>query len=132
MYDKKRKTHVTFNAMVLSVSKDPDTYEEHLEFATWYQMISSPRRTSGSGGSNRAKILDQIRRELSGLSLMQLRAIFLFAIFEREMEHQKGDTLNVLERVMLWEKMERQRLVTYCVNKLPAATDAADKFKYDF
>lgn len=132
MYDKKRKIHVTFNAMVLPVAKDPNTFEEHLVFATWYQMISSPRRTSGSGGSNREKILGSIRSELAKYSLMQLRAIFLFSIFEREMEHQKGDTLNMLERVQLWERMERQRLVTYCANRLPAATDAADKFKYDF
>lgn len=132
MFDKKRKTHVTFNAMVLPVAKDPNTYEEHLEFAVWYQMISSPRRTSGSGASTRENVMAQIRKELGRYSLVQLRAIFLFSIFERETEHQKGDTLNVLERVQLWERMERQRLVTYCANRLPAATDAADKFTYDF
>jgi hypothetical protein len=132
MYDRKRKTHVTFDATVLPVSTDPDTYEEHLVFATWYQMISSPRRTSGSGKSNREKVMREIREELSSYSLMQLRAIFLFAIFERELEQQKGDTLNVLERVQLWERMDRQRVVTYCALRLPAATDAADKFRYDF
>lgn len=132
MYDHKRKVHVTFNAMVLNVAKNPNTFEEHLEFATWYQMISSPRRTSGSGGSNREKVLSGIRHELGRCSLMQLRAMFLFSIFEREAEHQKGDTLNMLERAQVWERMAHLRLVTYCATRLPAATDKAHNFKYDF
>jgi hypothetical protein len=132
MYDRKRKAHVTFDAMVLPVSRNPNTFEEHLEFAVWYQMISSPRRTSGSGGSNREKVLAGIRSELAKCSLMQLRAIFLFAVFERAHENTKGDTLNVLERAQLWEAMAHQRLITYCASRLPAATDATDKFTYDF
>ncbi|QKY78626.1 hypothetical protein SEA_DRYAD_88 [Streptomyces phage Dryad] len=132
MYDKTRKLHITFNASVLPVSTDPRTYDEHLEFATWYQMISSPRRTSGSGGSNREKVMREIREDLAKRSLMELRAIFLFSIFERTAENQKGDTLNVLERVQVWERMERQGMVRYCANRIPAATGDDNGIKYSF
>lgn len=132
MYDRTRKTHITFNGNVLPVPTDPRTYDEHLEFATWYQMISSPRRTSGSGGSNRDKVMREIRQDLAKLSLMQLRAIFLFSIFERTAEYEKGDTLNTLERVQVWEKMHRLNYVSYCPSKLPAATGNDNGIEYKF
>lgn len=123
MYDKRRRIHVTFNAAVLPIELDPDTYEDHLEFAVWYQLISSTRRSR----LNR----DRVRKDLSRYSLMQLRAIFLFAVFEHRNEIEKQDTLNELERAMLWDRLELSWLIEFDPDLVPVATDAAHDVQFE-
>lgn len=124
MYDRKHNTFVTFNAPGLPVPNNPDTYEEHLEFASWYHAVTTSRRVNKN-------VRDGAKEHLSKYSLMQLRAIFIFAYFEYHEELQKGNVLDPLERLNIWERINRQRLVTYCANKIAAATDAAGKFKFE-
>lgn len=117
MFDKHRGAHVTFNAPVLPVSLNPETFEEHLEFATWYTVISSTRRTD--------RVRQLVRRDLAKYSLMELRAIFLFAVKEREMENAKGEMLNPIERAGVWSFLYHSDMVdwTYEGGARPAATD---------
>lgn len=124
MFDRRSRTNVTFNARALPVANDPGTYEEHLEFAAWYHAVTSTRRVNRN-------VRESAKMHLSKYSLMQLRAIFLYALFENQEELHKGNVLDPLERLQVWERMERQRLVTYCARRTPCATDAAEHFKFD-
>lgn len=105
MFDKDRGAHVTFNAPVLPVSLDPETFEEHLDFATWYTVISSTRRTD--------RVRQLVRRDLAKYSLMELRAIFLFAVKERELENAKGEMLNPIERAGIWQELYEADLTNW-------------------
>lgn len=124
MYDRKHNTFVTFNAPALPVPNDPHTYQDHLEFASWYHAVTTSRRVNKN-------VRDSAKEHLSKYSLMQLRAIFIFAFFEYHEELQKGNVLDALERLQLWERINRQRLVTYCASKTAVATDAAEHFKFE-
>lgn len=124
MYDAKHQKFVTFNAPALPIPNDPHTYDEHLEFASWYHAVTTSRRVN-------ANVRKSAKEHLSKYSLMELRAIFIFAFFEYHEELHKGNVLDPLERLQLWERIERQRLVKYCANKTASATDAADKFKFE-
>jgi len=103
MFVAERGIHVSFNAPVLPVSLDPETFEEHLEFATWYQLITSSRRTN--------VVRRKVRQDLSRYSLMQLRAIFLFAVAERHAENEKGDLLNALEKAEIWTELYESDMI---------------------
>ena len=116
MFDKDRGAHVTFNAPVLPVSLDPKTFEEHLEFATWYTVISSTRRTD--------RVRQMVRRDLSQYDIMELRAIFLFAVKERELENAKREMLNPLERAGIWDFLRESDLIGWTFHEMsrPVAT----------
>lgn len=124
MRDYKHGTNVTFNAPALPVPNNPNTYEEHLEFAAWYHAVTTSRRVNKN-------VRESAKEHLSKYSLLQLRAIFIFAFFEYHEELHKGNVLDPLERLMMWERINRQRLVTYCHNKVASATDAAEHFKFE-
>lgn len=124
MYDSKHGSFVTFNAPALPIPNDPKTYDEHLEFASWYHAVTSSRRVN-------VNVRASAKEHLSKYSLMELRAIFLFAFFEYHEEIQKGNVLDPLEKLKVWERINRQRLVVYCANSIAKATDAADKFKFE-
>lgn len=118
MFDKDRGAHVTFNAPVLPVSLDPNTFEEHLDFATWYTVISSTRRTD--------RVRQLVRRDLAKRSLMELRAVFLFAVKERELENEKGEMLNPLERASIWQELYESDMIDWTTlpgRPHPYATD---------
>jgi hypothetical protein len=122
MLDQTTGKHVTFNWKVFAkIKANPDTYNEHLDWAVEYHIAAYRLRA--------ARV--RLRKELGKLTTMQLRAIFLFSIFENYAERAKGERLNELERLQVWERLNRQRLVTYCANRLPVATDAAELFSAD-
>lgn len=119
MFDRHRGAHVTFNAPILPVSLNPETFEEHLEFATWYTVISSTRRTD--------RVRQLVRRDLAKYSLMELRAIFLFAVRERELENEKGSMLNPIERAGVWSFLYHSDQVDWNYDGFarPVATDGS-------
>lgn len=124
MYDHKTGTAVTFNAIGLPVSNDPETYDEHLEFASWYHAVTSSRRVNRN-------VRASAKEHLTKYSLMQLRAIFLFALFENAEELQKGNMLDPLEKARVWDKMEEHRHINFDDNGVPYALDSANNLKFD-
>lgn len=124
MFDKDRGAHVTFNAPVLPVSLDPKTFEEHLEFATWYTVISSTRRTD--------RVRRLVRQDLAQYDIMELRAIFLLAVRERVAENKKRDMLNPLERAGVWQDLYESDMVnwTFHDQPRPVATSASLSVTY--
>lgn len=124
MYDHKTGTAVTFNAIGLPVSNDPETYDDHLEFASWYHAVTSSRRVNRN-------VRASAKEHLTKYSLMQLRAIFLFALFENAEELQKGNMLDPLEKARVWDKMEEHRHINFDDNGVPYALDSANNLKFD-
>lgn len=124
MYDHKTGTAVTFNAIGLPVSNDPETYDDHLEFASWYHAVTSSRRVNRN-------VRASAKEHLTKYSLMQLRAIFLFALFENTEELQKGNMLDPLEKARVWDKMEEHRHINFDDNGVPYALDSANNLKFD-
>jgi hypothetical protein len=124
MYNAKSGTRVTFNAPALPVANDPDTYEEHLEFASWYHAVTSTRRVN-------ANVRAAAKEHLTKYSLMELRALFLFALFEYAEELKKGNVLDPLERMQLWDRLDLQGLIFFDNESVPHATDAAQNFKFE-
>lgn len=124
MYDHKTGTAVTFNAIGLPTPNDPSTYDEHLEFASWYHAVTSSRRVNRN-------VRASAKEHLTKYSLMQLRAIFLYALFENFEELQKGNVLDPLERARIWDRMEEQRFINFDESGVPYALDSADKLKFD-
>lgn len=123
MYDHKTGTAVTFNATGLPVPNDPMTYEDHLEFASWYHAVTSTRRVN-------RHIRATAKEHLTKYSLMQLRAIFLYALFENAEEVQKANLLDPLEKARVWDKLEEQRFINFDESGVPYALDSADHLKF--
>jgi hypothetical protein len=123
MYDHKTGTAVTFNATGLPIPNDPVTYEDHLEFASWYHAVTSSRRVNRN-------VRASAKEHLTKYSLMQLRAIFLFALFENTEELQKGNVLDPLERAKVWDRLDENRQIDYDNSGVPFALDSANDLKF--
>ncbi|AVP41414.1 hypothetical protein SEA_YARA_80 [Streptomyces phage Yara] len=82
---------------------NPVSYEEHLMWATEYTL-----RQRGLRAQERL----QVRNSLMACSVPQLRAVFLFAVFERkrEVEVHRG-RLDEPQRAALWIEMLKAGLV---------------------
>ncbi|QNR52027.1 hypothetical protein phiRKBJ001_85 [Streptomyces phage phiRKBJ001] len=133
MYDRKHRTQVAFDAAtvaeVMNISLDPRTFSEHLDFATEYQLAMFRFGSKAKRDDSRK----QVRMSLGNYSLMQLRALFLFAVVEHDLEIAKGGRLNEMERVAAWQYLARQRWIVFDDDyRLYRATDAAENIKYDF
>jgi hypothetical protein len=124
MYDHKTGTAVTFNAIGLPVPNDPDTYEDHLEFASWYHAVTSSRRVNRN-------VRAEAKGHLSKYDLSQLRAIFLYALFENAEELKKGNVLDPLERARMWDRLEFCRHIDYDNDGIPFALDSAKNLKFE-
>jgi len=124
MYNHETGTAVTYNATGLPTPNDPKTYEEHLEFATWYHAVTSSRRVNRN-------VRASAKEHLSKYSLMQLRAIFLFALFENAEELHKGNVLDPLERARVWDRLEFCQHIDYDNDGVPFALDSAEKLKFE-
>ena len=128
MWDKKAGQNVTFDISQIGVSADPKTFSDHVRFATEYQLSRHAFRAR----TGRERVRMVMHQEMSKYSLMDLRALFLFALFEYDAELRKKQRLNDLERASLWRKMEDQRLVVFDRRSLRyRATDAAENFNYN-
>lgn len=82
---------------------DPATYEDHLMWVTEYTL-----KQRGLRVDHRL----QVRNSLKACSLPQLRAVFLFAVFERkrEVEVHRG-RLDEPQRAAIWLEMLKAGLV---------------------
>lgn len=82
---------------------DPHTYEDHLQWVTEYTLRQR---------NLRAEHRPQVRHSLMACSLMALRAVFIFAVFERkrEVEVHRG-RLDEPQRAALWIEMLKAGLV---------------------
>lgn len=130
MYDRKHRIQVAFDAETVGVPLDPQTFEDHLTFATEYQLAMYRLGSK----SKREETRPHVRKGLAkSYSLMELRALFLFAVCEHQAEVDKGGRLNELERASVWARLERQRWIALNTeHDTFAATDAADKIRYEF
>lgn len=108
MYDRKHRIQVAFDAETVAEATgmplDPDTFEDHLNFATNYQLAMF---RFGSR-AKREEARNMVRQSLAHEnSLMELRALFLFATAEHEEEVSvKGGRLNEMERAAVWRRLE--------------------------
>jgi hypothetical protein len=120
---------VAFDAETVGVPLNPQTFADHLDFATEYQLAMYRLGSK----SKREETRPHVRHALATrYSLMDLRALFLFAVAEHEAEVAKGGRLNELERAAVWAGLERQRwIVLNPKNNTYAATDAAEHVKYE-
>lgn len=130
MYDRTHRIQVAFDAATVGVPLDPQTFEQHLDFATEYQLAMYRLGSK----SKREETRPHVRKAMAKAhSLMDLRALFLYAVVEHDLEIAKGGRLNELERGGVWRWLEGQRWIVFDGDKRHyTATDAADKVKYDF
>jgi len=129
MYDRKHRIQVAFDAETVGVPLDPETFEDHLEFATEYQLAMYRLGSK----SKRDETRPHVRHGLaSRYSLMELRALFLFANAEHKAEIAKGGRLNELERGELWVQIADDGLIEFPARgTAPVATDKSITIKYD-
>ncbi|AVP41522.1 hypothetical protein SEA_WENTWORTH_83 [Streptomyces phage Wentworth] len=123
MYDRKHRIQVAFDAETVAeatgIKLDPDTFEEHLDFATEYQLAMYRLGSK----SKREQTRPHVRHGLMYSTLMQLRALYLFAMAEHQMEIGKGGRLNEMERAAVWRELERTGKVEFGPARLYHATD---------
>lgn len=95
---------------------DPHTYEDHLMWVTEYTL-----KQRGLRPEHRT----QVRNSLTRCSLMELRAVFIFSVFERkrEAEVHRG-RLDEPQRIGIWLDLLRAGLVRMSPRGF-AATNAA-------
>jgi len=120
MYDRKHRIQVAFDAETVGVPLDPDTFEDHLVFATEYQLAMYRLGSK----SKREETRPHVRHAMASThSLMQLRALYLFAMAEHEAEISKGGRLNELERAGVWHSLADAGKIAMGVGGTYAATD---------
>lgn len=133
MYDRRHRIQVAFDAATVAeatgIKLDPDTFEDHLEFATEYQLAMYRLGSRDKRDQTRPHVREALS---SRYSLMELRALFLFAHAEHKAEIVKGGRLNELERGELWLQLADDDLVEFpergCA---PVATNKSITVKYD-
>lgn len=123
MYDRKHRIQVAFDADTIAEATgmplDPDTFEEHLQFATEYQLAMYRLGSK----SKREQTRPHVRHDLAYCSLMQLRALYLFAVAEHEYEIAKGGRLNEMERAAVWRELERTEKIEFGPSRRYQAKD---------
>lgn len=123
MYDRKHRIQVAFDAETIAEATgmplDPDTFQEHLQFATEYQLAMYRLGSK----SKREQTRPHVRHDLAYNSLMQLRALFLFAQAEHQQEIAKGGRLNEMERAAVWRMLEHEGKVEFGPSRMYHATD---------
>lgn len=123
MYDRKHRIQVAFDAATVAeatgISLDPDTFEEHLQFATEYQLAMYRLGSK----QKREDTRPHVRQSLHYHSLMQLRALFLFAMAEHSHEVAKGGRLNEMERAAVWRMLEHEGKVEFGPERMYRALD---------
>lgn len=123
MYDRKHRIQVAFDAETVAETTgmplDPDTFEEHLQFATEYQLAMYRLGSK----QKREETRPHVRHALGHSSLMQLRALFLFAMAEHQHEIAKGGRLNEMERAAVWRMLEHEGKVEFGPERMYRATD---------
>lgn len=123
MYDKEHRIQVAFDAKTISETTgmplDPNTFQEHLQFATEYQLAMYRLGSK----SKREQTRPHVRHDLAYNSLMQLRALFLFAQAEHQHEIAKGGRLNEMERAAVWRTLEHEGKVEFGPARMYHATD---------
>lgn len=120
MYDRRHRIQVAFDAETVGVPLDPDTFDEHLDFATEYQLAMYRLGSRDKREQTRPHVRDAMARSHS---LMQLRALYLFAMAEHEAEVAKGGRLNELERASVWHRLAEDGRIAMGVGGTYAATD---------
>lgn len=113
MYDRKHRIQVAFDAETVAEATgmplDPDTFEEHLQFATEYQLAMYRLGSK----AKREETRPHVRHALAYNSLMELRALFLFAQAEHQFEIAKGGRLNEMERAAVWRVLEHEEKIEF-------------------
>lgn len=132
MYDRKHRIQVAFDAETVAeatgMSLDPDTFEEHLDFAVNYQLAMYRMSSRDKREQTRPHVVSSLS---SRYSLMELRALFLFANAEHKAEIVKGGRLNELERGELWVQLADDELIDFPERGAsPVATDKSITIKY--
>jgi len=124
MYDRKHRIQVAFDAETVAEATgmplDPNTFEEHLQFATEYQLAMYRLGSK----QKREQTRPHVRQGLAYSSLMQLRALFLFAMAEHQFEIAKGGRLNEMERAAVWRVLEHEGKVEFGPARMYQAKDA--------
>jgi hypothetical protein len=123
MYDRKHRIQVAFDAETVAettgIKLDPDTFDEHLAFATEYQLAMYRLGSK----SKREQTRPHVRQSLGYKSLMQLRALYLFAMAEHQFEIAKGGRLDEMERAAVWRVLEHEGKVEFGPARLYQAKD---------
>lgn len=123
MYDRKHRIQVAFDADTIAEATgmplDPDTFEEHLQFATEYQLAMYRLGSK----SKREQTRPHVRHDLAYNSLMELRALYLFARAEHQFEIAKGGRLNEMERAAVWRVLELEEKVEFGPSRKYKAKD---------
>lgn len=123
MYDRQHRIQVAFDAATVAeatgIKLDPDTFEEHLAFATEYQLAMYRLGSK----QKREETRPHVRHALAYNSLMQLRALFLFSQAEHQHEIAKGGRLNEMERAAVWRMLEHEGKVEFGPARMYHATD---------
>lgn len=129
MYDARHRIQVAFDAATVGVPLNPRTFEEHLEFCTEYQLAMYRLGSRAKRDETRA----YVRRDLAGkYTMMELRALFVFAVEEHKAEVEKGGRLDELERGELWVQIADDRVIDYPERgEPPVATDKSMSITYD-
>ena len=133
MYDRRHRIQVAFDAATVAeatgIKLDPDTFEDHLEFATEYQLAMYRLGSRDKRDQTRPHVREALS---SRYSLMELRALFLFAHAEHKAEIHKGGRLNELERGELWIQLADDDLIEFPERGAsPVATNKSITVKYD-
>lgn len=123
MYDRKHRIQVAFDAETVAeatgIKLDPDTFEEHLQFATEYQLAMYRLGSK----AKREQTRPHVRNSLGYSSLMQLRALWMFAMAEHQHEIAKGGRLNEMERASVWRMLEHEGKVEFGPERMYRALD---------
>jgi|SRR5690348_1425 len=123
MYDRKHRIQVAFDAETVAeatgIKLDPDTFEDHLAYATEYQLAMYRLGSK----QKREETRPHVRHALGYSSLMQLRALFLFSQAEHQHEIAKGGRLNEMERAAVWRMLEHEGKVVFGPARMYQATD---------
>src|SRR3546814_15029652 len=95
MYDRMHRIQGAFAADTVGVPLDPETFEDHLDFATEYQLAMYRL----GGRVKRDETLPFVRAALATRhSLMELRALFLFAVAAHKAANDRHRLLTQPER----------------------------------
>lgn len=129
MYDAKHRIQVAFDAVTVGVPLNPRTFDEHLSFCTEYQLAMYRLGSK----TKRDETRHHVRSALAAkYSMMELRALFVFAVEEHKAEVEKGGRLDELERGELWVQIADDEIIDYPERgEPPIATDKSMLITYD-
>src|SRR3546814_4841042 len=103
MYDRMHRIQGAFAADTVGVPLDPETFEDHLDFATEYQLAMYRLGGRVKRDETRPFVRDA---PATRQSLMELRALFLFAVAEHKAAIDRHRRLPEPERCETWLQLE--------------------------